>query len=67
MTWVTVAGFFWFLSGFLSFVYWWTKDNDITPATFLLGVFVSTLGPIDFLIGWALHGEQFVIFKRRSK
>lgn len=58
----------WYLSGIASFIYWWTKDSDFTADKIPLVLFVGIVGPLAFLLGWAIHGELgMTIIKRRSK
>lgn len=64
-------GLAWYVIGVLSFIFWWTKDYNITvfevPLTLLIGI----IGPIAFLIGWVVHGDmsykdsKILIKKRR--
>jgi hypothetical protein len=58
----------WFLLGFVSFVFWFTKDHDITTHSsdlipLLAGVL---LGPISFLFGWLIHGIGVIFIKNNS-
>ena len=57
-----------FLSGFCSFVYWWTKDYDFTTADILLALFMSLFGPLIFIVGWTIHGKAFdkILIKKKG-
>ena len=46
----------WWCVGFGSFVYWWTKDYDLNTKELVVGVFLGVVGPINFLIGYMIHG-----------
>lgn len=52
MTTTYILMFLWWLTGFCSFVYWWTKEQDLHKAEVLLAIYVAVLGPIAFVIGW---------------
>jgi hypothetical protein len=47
--------FLWFLSGAASFIFWWTKDADLScgilPFVLILGLF----GPAIFFVGAYFH------------
>lgn len=49
----------WFLVGFYSFVYWWTKDRNFTTNIVWFAFLVSFFGPFTFIAGWIIHGERF--------
>lgn len=52
---IGIAG--WLISGYKSFVYWWTHDYDFTNDEISAALFVSLIGPIAFIIGWFIHGN----------
>jgi hypothetical protein len=58
----------WWFAGFGSFVYWWTSEEDLTSMAVIVGMFAGLLGPIAFVVGWAIHGKKrdFVIISRRK-
>ena len=65
----------WLLIGAAGFIYWVTKDHDITlePAI-ILALFVGSFGgPFSWFAGWAIHGGDFdekepkVLIKKRVK
>ncbi len=59
----------WWLSGFLSFVYWYHNDYDVTTAEIPLACVVGLLGPTAFVVGLIVHGkgEGKIIFRRRKQ
>lgn len=59
----------WWILGSASFVYWFTKDHDITMVLLPLVFIAGVAGPISFAIGYFIHGDktkQTVIFKKRN-
>jgi hypothetical protein len=60
----------WVASGGASFVYWWTRDFDLTARQLPTLVAASIAGPISFILGWFIHGGSSegggVIVKRRE-
>lgn len=61
--------FLWWLSGFLSFCFWWTKDFDLGAEELFVGVVAGIIGPISFILGAALHSDfkHMVIIRKRKK
>lgn len=63
----------WVVIGYASFIFWRTKDYDLTfddiPTMLLVGIFC---GAFAFVIGWFVHGNCFnqkvnkVILKKRK-
>ncbi len=47
----------WYASGLGSYIFWWTKDWDLTEDDLWLGLFASLFGPICFLVGWLIHSD----------
>jgi len=47
----------WYALGILSFVFWWTRDYEYNSKleTVLLSIYIGTLGPICFIIGYFLR------------
>ena len=58
----------WFLIGFCSFIYWWTKDYNFTTNNIRFAFFASFFGPFSFIAGWTIHGNfnKIVIKKKRT-
>ena len=62
----------WYIIGICCFVFWITKDIDITVESIPFVLFVGIFGPTNFIIGWFLHGDKLfqsdkVLFKKRNK
>jgi hypothetical protein len=53
---ILISIILWFIIGYKSFVYWWTKDWDYTSNEVSMAVMASIGGPISFFIGKAIHG-----------
>lgn len=58
----------WWLIGYISFIYWYRHDYDITMKELLFGTVVGVLGPIAFLVGWGIHSpnEPRIIFRKKE-
>lgn len=56
----------WYLVGSASFIYWWTKDSDLSTKEIIFVVLSGFIGPLAFLAGWAIHGNSRVIMRRRK-
>ena len=63
----------WWLSGYASFVFWWTTDYDLKVEDAIGGLFYAVTGPFTFVLGWLIHGKSFsggrkiLIGKRSAK
>lgn len=57
----------WYLSGICSFIYWWTKTEDLTFGYALASLYIGLAGPLAFLIGMLLHGKEIILIKKRKK
>lgn len=59
----------WLISGHKSFVYWWTKDYDLTTRELALSIFISIVGPFAYLAGRGIHGDKGtkVLKKKREE
>jgi hypothetical protein len=53
---ILISIILWFVIGYKSFVYWWTKDWDYTSDDVPMAALASVGGPISFFIGKAIHG-----------
>lgn len=59
--WKLIAlGIVWYLSGIFSFVYWWTKDDDIRffSGEFFVMLVAGFIGIFAWIGGWSIHGEH---------
>lgn len=65
-----VVAILWVMSGFASFVFWWTSEDDFTASELGVAAFSSVIGPLNFFVGWLVMGESIgrekVLFKKRS-
>jgi hypothetical protein len=55
--------------GVLGFVFWWTKQFDLTTEHIPVIIAVGFIGPLSFLMGWLIHGgttNHVVLFKKRT-
>jgi uncharacterized membrane protein YhfC len=65
---IIIGCILWAASGLASFIYWWTKDYDLTiKEIFVPGILTFFAGPLAYLIGYSIHGKhRSVILKKRS-
>jgi hypothetical protein len=60
----------WLASGAGSFIYWWTRQYDLTMNDVPLLVINALNGPFAFLVGWILHPSDkppTVLIRKRGK
>lgn len=57
----------WWLIGATGFIYWWTDDYDLTPKVLPLVAGVGLIGPLAWVAGYAIHGDEVVILPKRAK
>lgn len=62
---IIIAIIAWWLTGVVSFVFWWTIEHDFTrsdiPAMTIMGI----IGPIMWIVGYSVHSKEIIIIKRR--
>lgn len=56
----------WYLIGFFSFVYWWTRDFDFTTKELYQAMVCGFLGIITWFIGMSIHSKGETILKKRK-
>ena len=56
----------WYLIGLASFVYWHTLRHDLTTGDVVAALVAALVGPITFIIGWNVYGEERVLIARRK-
>lgn len=47
----------WVLSGWTSFIYWWTNEYAFTTGDIPVMLLQSFTGPFAFIAGWVMHGD----------
>lgn len=61
---LNVAAFLaWYFIGLSGFIFWWTKDEDLTTEELGLMLLVSFTGILSWVIGLYVHGMPSVKFK----
>lgn len=61
-------GIIWYAIGVSGFVYWWTKDYDLTLDEAMLALFVGLMGPFTWILGATIHGGSgHILLRRRGK
>jgi hypothetical protein len=58
----------WFIVGASGFIFWWTRNFDLTTNEIFIFVPTGLLGPLSWLIGWFLHESKAprTLIKRRK-
>ena len=61
----------WYIIGWISFVYWWTKKYHFKSNDVFFSLFMAIAGPVTFLTGWYIFGDDFfrddiILFKQRE-
>lgn len=47
------------IAGNLGFLYWWTRDHEMTLPIMVVGIFLGLfLGPLTWIIGWYTAGRR---------
>ena len=59
----------WWSIGLAGFIFWWTKDFDLTASDLSIGFIAGFLGILAWLIGAMLHGnlKDKTIIKHRNR
>jgi len=57
----------WFAIGVWGFVYWWTKDFDLTTKCIPIMFLTGCCGIFSWFVGWTIHGEkkERILMRRR--
>jgi len=53
----------WYSSGVCGFIWWWTRDYDLTLGDIGFMLFVGLCGPGAWVMGWGIHGKKHKQFK----
>ena len=61
----------WWIIGVAGFVYWWTRDWDLTTSELVTCFMAGVCGPVAFLAGWlsrspANNKPKVLITRRRQ-
>lgn len=48
----------WLISGYKSFVYWWTSEFDFTNEDIFPALCTSIFGPFSYILGYFIHMER---------
>lgn len=56
----------WLLTGSISFVYFWTKDYDLTYREIPVVILAALTGPLAIVIGLINHGSEKSLIKKRK-
>ena len=67
---ISICCICWFILGVYSFIYWWTKEWDITIAEIPICIMVGLAGPFSFFSGLMIHccdlKSDKVLIKKRG-
>lgn len=66
---ITFITILWWLSGVAGFVFWWTKEYDLTlePSQIFLSIFVGLIGPAAWILGAVIHGGDGGVAKAKAQ
>ena len=61
----------WWGLGVTGFVYWWTKEYDLTLTECFGAFFCGVLGPIAWIVGKGIHGKStgrppWIVMRKRA-
>lgn len=62
----------WYVIGYISFIWHWNYNLDVTLFTFLLGLLIGIMGPIAIPVGYIMHPRtnsedmERIFIKRRN-
>lgn len=48
----------WYLIGFASFIYWWTRDFPFTVVEMPVAILAGLGGPFAFIVGYFIHRDD---------
>ena len=63
---ITLSIIAWAALGEAGFIYWWTRDYDITTDEIVMLIIAPIMGPINWIIGWSIHEHSKIIIKRKD-
>jgi len=67
MFWI-IGAIVWWLIGLRGFIFWWTKDDDLSALDLTIGIFSSVIGPLTWIFGAFVHsgGLDMIIIKKKE-
>lgn len=63
---ITLTAIVWYITGVWGFIFWYTKDFNLTTREIPLAIFEGLLGPLTWLVGAGIHGSSKTIIKKRD-
>jgi hypothetical protein len=61
-----LIAFVWYAFGVASFIFWWTREFDLTTEEIGTCLYAGLLGPIAWILGSTIHGETVTPVRKRS-
>jgi hypothetical protein len=65
MTTAIIFSILWYVVGMVSFIYWYTKDNDFGLNDLVTCFSLAFYGPVIFFVGWIIHSSSDIQFVKR--
>jgi len=56
----------WYVAGVAGFLYWYSREYDVTIGTLLCSLLVALAGPSTFIVGYFIHGDRIVVIKKMT-
>lgn len=56
--WLVIGLIVWYLIGIAGFIYWCTKDYEITWSDVPTMLMAGCTGPVAWFYGWQIHGKK---------
>lgn len=63
---IILSIFMWLLTGWLSFVFWWTKEFDFTVKDLSASFFIALCGPLVWVIGYFKFAKEGKILIKKK-
>ncbi len=64
---IILLSILWFFIGIVSFLFWWTKDQDFTSNLIPFALMVGIMGPLAFYVGFMIHGNDGRVLIKSKK
>jgi len=53
-----IVGIIWYVSGVYSFIYWYTKEDDLTVLLIPVVLFAGLTGILAYVFGWLIYTDK---------
>lgn len=68
--WEMILIILWLIIGAAGFVFWWTREFDLTLEMAVFGVFASLIGPLAWVLGYFIHSgpkDDIILIRSRKR